>query len=115
MNRLKAALAALAISGLILAGMLIIGLEATTEAAAAATVAPAAIDGTAAGQITQLQALIRQYQQREEQYQAQLGEATMQVQQLQQVLIALQERGVIQITSNGEIRLRERDHDRDND
>jgi uncharacterized protein YlxW (UPF0749 family) len=68
-------------------------------------------------QIQQLQSLVAQYQAREQQYQArerqyqqQLNQTNVQVQQAQQqmqqirlLLQALQERGLITVTSNGQI------------
>ncbi len=67
----------------------------------------------AAAQIDQLQNLIKQYQSREKQYQTEvqslsqkLADANSQVDQLQQVLQALQDRGIIQITRDGRIFLR---------
>lgn len=70
-----------------------------------------------AAQIQQLQSLVaqyqsreQQYQQREQQYQSQLNQANAQVQQLQAqmqqvqaLLIALQQRGLIAVTSDGRI------------
>lgn len=91
------------------------------QAAAAATskivnVSNAAVD-QAQAQINQLQATIKQYQDREKQYQdrekqyqtelsrvsQQLNDATAQADQLQQILVALQQRGVIRISDDGRI------------
>jgi biotin-(acetyl-CoA carboxylase) ligase len=72
-------------------------------------------DGTSndSAQIEQLQSLVKQYQDREQQYQTeirslsqQLSDANTQANQAQQVLQALQERGLIQITRDGQIFLR---------
>ncbi len=64
-------------------------------------------------QIQQLQDLIKQYQSREQQYQTEIkslsqkvADGSAEVQQAQQVLQALQERGIIQITRDGRIFLR---------
>ena len=64
----------------------------------------------AQAQIKQLQNLIAQYQDREKQYQTelarvtqQMNDATAQADQLQQILVALQQRGVIQISADGRI------------
>ena len=68
-------------------------------------------------QIKQLQATIKQYQDREKQYQdrekqyqaelarvtQQMNDATAQADQLQQILVALQQRCVIQISAHGRI------------
>ena len=61
-------------------------------------------------QIQQLQSLVKQYQDREKTYQSrlnqaaqQLTQANQQVQAYQQVLNALQQRGIIQITNDGQI------------
>jgi hypothetical protein len=56
-------------------------------------------------QINQLNSLIAQYQSREKQYQAQLNQVTTQAQQSQQILDELQKRGVIRILSDGTIQL----------
>ena len=73
--------------------------------------------GSQQPQIQQLQALIAQYQAREQQYQAresqyqqqldqansQVQQAQQQMQQIQALLNALQERGLITVTSDGRI------------
>ncbi len=53
--------------------------------------------------IAQYQAREQQYQQREQQYQQQLTDASSQVQDLQSVLQQLQRMGVIRIDQNGQI------------
>ena len=67
--------------------------------------------------LAQLQDLVNQYQQREKQLQtelsdaaAQLNQANQEVQQYQDVLTQLQQRGVIRITSDGQIMLRRGDN-----
>ncbi|HSA99520.1 MAG TPA: hypothetical protein VLE49_02640 [Anaerolineales bacterium] len=64
-------------------------------------------------QIQQLQSLVAQYQSRETQYQNELNSAGQdlqqakdQIRQYQMVLLALQNRGYIQIESNGQIFIR---------
>ncbi len=64
-------------------------------------------------QIQQLQGLVQQYQAREAQYQSELNDAGQQLQQAndqirqyQMVLLALQNRGYIQIDPNGQILIR---------
>ncbi len=71
-------------------------------------------------QLQQLQALVTQYQDREKQYQSelnqsiqqlndantQLQQANAEIQQFQQLLQLLQERGLIRITSDGQIYVR---------
>ncbi len=61
-------------------------------------------------QIQQLQSLVAQYQQREQQYQAQvtqantqLAAAQQQLQQYQSLVNFLQQRGIITITSGGQV------------
>jgi hypothetical protein len=61
-------------------------------------------------QIVKLQNLVAQYQAREQQYQAalnsdnqQLGQASQEIQMIQQILTYLQNRGLIQIDNQGQI------------
>lgn len=119
MKQFQALIAATLTTILIGLGMLAIGLNATSNPdsvpvsnspAQAATVSTTAAPDPAQAQIDQLQNLIKQYQDREKQYQSELStmsqklsDATAQADQLQQVLMALQERGVIQITRDGRI------------
>ena len=49
-----------------------------------------------------------QYQSREQQYQSQLDQATAQVQQYQSLLSQLQQAGVIQINSSGQVSIARR-------
>src|SRR5512142_2393805 len=81
----------------------------TAAAQSPAQAATAAASGNQA-QVQQLQALISQYQAREQQLQQQLQNANGQVQQAQQqmqevrsLLLALQQRGLITITGDGQI------------
>jgi peptidoglycan hydrolase CwlO-like protein len=119
MTRLKALIAAAVTTALIGLGVLTIGVNAASNPdsvpvsdspVAAATVSTSAPSAQLQTQIDQMQNLINQYQDREKQYQAEissmsqkLSDANVQVQQLQQVLVALQQRGVIQITRDGRI------------
>ena len=89
------------------------------RAAAAATSQVVNVSNTAAdqSQIKQLQDTLQQYQDREKQYQdrekqyqaeltkvsQQMNDATAQAEQLKQILMALQQRGVIRISDDGRI------------
>jgi septal ring factor EnvC (AmiA/AmiB activator) len=89
------------------------------QASAATTSNVVNISNSAAdqAQIKQLQETLKQYQDREKQYQdrekqyqtelakvsQQMNDATAQAQQLQQILVALQQRGVIRISDDGRI------------
>ena len=123
MKQFQALIAATLTTVLIGFGMLAIGVNAASNpnsvpvsnspaqaATVSATVSTAAAPDPTQAQIDQLQNLIKQYQDREKQYQSELStmsqklsDATAQADQLQQVLMALQERGVIQITRDGRI------------
>ena len=125
MKRLHGLIAATLITGIVAVGMVGIGVNAasnpdsvavssspakTTQAAQAA--ANAASDQSTA-QIDQLQNLIKQYQGREQQYQTEikslsqkLSDANAMADQAQQILQALQERSIIQITRDRRIFLR---------
>ncbi len=66
-------------------------------------------------QVQQLQSQIAQYQQREQQYQSELSQAAdrinsanAQIQQYQALLLALQQRGIITVGSDGRVYLNER-------
>lgn len=110
-------LASLLITALVGAGMFVIGGNAllnNNTAPVSNSPQTAQAQGVSAPsgqtQVQQLENLVQQYQQREKQYQAQLNtaaqrlnQANEQVQSYQQVLSALQERGVIQITNDGQI------------
>jgi hypothetical protein len=118
MNKKPALIAAFLTTTVVALAMLMIGLSAyinpdsvpiSTSPAAAVAAAPG--DGNVAlvsasttnDQVQQLQALVAQYQSREQQYQSQLNDATAQVQQYQQLLNQLQQAGVIQIDRNGQV------------
>lgn len=127
MKRLQGLMAATVITLIVAFGMVVIGADAasntnTAPINAAPASAPAAspanqVQSASQAQLDQLQSLIKQYQDREKQYQSReqqyqtelksvsqkLNDATSQVDQLQQVLMALQQRGVISISRDGRI------------
>lgn len=135
MKTVPAIIAALAITVVVAVGMLLIGANAlfnpnagpifnspsAVQAAAPAassssnganTTAVSAAGGNAsdAQQIAQLQALVKQYQDREKQYQTELNQAATQLNQANQnaqnyqnILAQLQQLGVINITADGQI------------
>lgn len=122
MKRLQGLIAATLITGVVALGMVGVGVNAATNpnsvavsdspAQAARVSANTATDQTPA-QIDQLQNLITQYQSREQQYQTEikslsqkLSDANATADQARQILQALQERGIIQITRDGRILLR---------
>jgi peptidoglycan hydrolase CwlO-like protein len=125
MKRLRGLIAATFITGIVALGMVGIGVNATTnpnsvavsDSPAKAAQTAQAVIGAASDQFTaeinQLQNLIKQYQSREQQYQTEikslsqkLSDANATADQAQQILQALQERGIIQITRDGRILLR---------
>ena len=131
MKRLRGFIAATFITGLVAVGMVGIGANALTNpnsvavsnapAQSAQVAQTASVDQAAnnaatdqaTAQIEQLQTLIKQYQDREQQYQTeikslsqQLSDANTTANQAQQVLMALQQRGIIQISQDGRIFLR---------
>ena len=129
MKRIQGLIAATFITGIVAVGMVGIGANAIsnpnsvavsdspaktaqTAQAASGAATSAASDQTTA-EINQLQSLIKQYQSREQQYQTEikslsqkLSDANAVADQAQQILQALQERGIIQITQDGRILLR---------
>ncbi len=125
MKRLQGIIAATLITGIVGFGMVGIGVNAVSNPNSVAvsnspaqtaqttqTVASSASDQTTA-QINQLQSLVKQYQSREQQYQTEikslsqkLSDANAVADQAQQILQALQQRGIIQISQDGRIFLR---------
>jgi septal ring factor EnvC (AmiA/AmiB activator) len=131
MKRFQGFVAATLVTFIVGFGMVAIGVNAASnsnsvpvsnspaQAAAATTSQVVNVSSAAAdqAQIKQLQDTIKQYQTREKQYQdrekqyqtelakvsQQMNDATAQANQLQQILIALQERGVIRISDDGRI------------
>jgi uncharacterized protein YlxW (UPF0749 family) len=118
-KQIKAALAAFLITGILALSMFVVGVNALvnsngTTAANSSTQATALNTSVASSadqaQIAQLQSLVSQYQARELQYQAalqsdnaQLSQAASETQMIQQLLTYLQNRGLIQIDSQGNI------------
>jgi vacuolar-type H+-ATPase subunit I/STV1 len=131
MKTLPAIIAALAITVVIGVAMIAIGANAllnpntvpVANAAAGGSVTTVSLTADQQ-QVEQMQSLIQQYRDREKQYQAQLQQATQRLQQAnqqlqqanqaiqqdgqqvqvyQQILIDLQQRGVITITNDGQI------------
>ena len=115
-----ALLAAFAITMCIGAGMLLVSANAflnkngspVADSPAAAT-ATAEVKSAEQAQIQQLQSLVTEYQAREAKYQAELKtagqdlqQANNQIRQYQLVLMALQDRGYIDVNSNGQITIR---------
>ena len=120
MKRLQAVLAAALVTTLVAFGMLVVGVNAlvnpnsvpvndTPGLAAVAREAPAS-DAQAQAQINQLQNLVTQYQGREKQYQTQIDQLNAQVQQFQDILVQLQQRGIIRLNRDGSIQLRRGDN-----
>jgi peptidoglycan hydrolase CwlO-like protein len=124
MKRFQAIVAAALTTALIALGMVVIGADAASNTntvpvsnspSSTTTLASNTTAVDAQTQLGQLQSLINQYQDREKQYQTEinnlsqkLSQANGQVDQLQQILLALQQRGVIQITQDGQVLIRGR-------
>jgi hypothetical protein len=125
MKRLQGLIAATFITALVAVGTVGIGVNALSnpntvavsnspaQAAQAAQVSSKAATDQTSAEIDQMQNLIMQYQSREQQYQTEikslsqkLSDANATAEQAQQVLQALQQRGIIQITQDGRIFLR---------
>jgi peptidoglycan hydrolase CwlO-like protein len=127
MKRLQGLIAATFITAIVAVGTVGIGVNAlsnpntvavsnspaSNSPAQAAQVSTNAAPDPSAAQIEQMQKLINQYQSREQQYQTEikslsqkLSDATATADQARQVLDALQQRGIIQITQDGRIFLR---------
>ncbi len=122
MKRWRPWLAATLITGSVACGMLTIGVAAAVNPKGvppsdAAGVAMQVDQGSAQAQaqMAQLQGLVQQYQAREQQYQAELAQAQSAVNGYQQVLLALQQSGVIRISQDGRISVRGADGDGDGD
>lgn len=121
MNQVKALLASILITGLVACVMLAVGWSALFSRPAVSVGAASNASSTSAKNTneTELRALVNQYQAREQQWRAQLAEANQQldekdqqlaetnrqVEQLQNVLQALAQRGIIQISADGRIHL----------
>ena len=117
-KQLIAFLAAFVITGIVALSMLVVGVNAAinpngvqvSNSSGQAAVSSSATSSTDQAQIAQLQSLITQYQAREQQYQtalqndnAQLNQATQEIQMVQRLLTYLQNRGIIQIDNQGQI------------
>ncbi len=121
-KQIGALLAAMLITGAIAMSMFVVGANAMTNqkgtvvsnspasAAAAASTTTSTTASSDQAQIAQLQAQVAQYQSREQQYQAalksdndQLTQAASEMQMIQQLLAYLQNHGLIQIDSQGQI------------
>lgn len=114
-KQIPALLAAIVMTALIALGMTVTGVNAllnkngTDPTSVAAKPAITGAD-TSAAQIAQLQQRINEYAQREQQYQQiiqnnkqQVRQAAEETQQIQQLLFALQSRGLIQVQRDGTI------------
>jgi uncharacterized protein YlxW (UPF0749 family) len=112
-------LSAFIITAIVALSMLVVGVNASTNPnGVAASNSPAAAspasvttsNASSQAQIAQLQSLVAQYQARDQQYQTalnsdnqQLAQASQEMQMIQQLLIYLQNHGLIQIDSQGQI------------
>ena len=122
MKRFQGLIAATFITGVVAVGMVGIGVNAASNTntvpvsnspAKTAQVSANTVADQTSAQIDQLQNLIKQYQSREQQYQTEikslsqkLNDANATADQARQILQALQDRGIIQITRDGQILLR---------
>jgi len=121
-KQIGALLAATLITGAIAMSMFVVGANAMANqkgtvvsnspasAAAAASTTTSTTASSDQAQIAQLQAQVAQYQAREQQYQAalksdndQLAQTASEMQMIQQLLAYLQNHGLIQIDSQGQI------------
>jgi uncharacterized protein with von Willebrand factor type A (vWA) domain len=122
MKIVPALLAAFLITAVVGAAMLVVGGNALfNQNTIPVTNSPQSVSAEASGpvqggqqaesqQIQQLQNLVQQYQQREKQYQTQLNDAAQrlnqdnqQLQSYQQLIDALQQQGIIRITTDGQV------------
>jgi hypothetical protein len=115
-----ALLSAFVITAFVAGGMFLISANAllnkngvSVASSPAQATATAQVQSAEQAQIQQLQGLVAQYQSREAQYQSELKtagqnlqQANDQIRQYQMVLLALQNRGYIQIDENGQIFIR---------
>ncbi len=120
MKIIPALLAALVITVLVGAGILVVGANAlfnpntvpvsNSPQAVSAAGSNQPVSALNQQQIQQLQNLVQQYQQREKQYQSQLNtaaqrinQANQQLQSYQQLISSLQQAGVIRSTADGQV------------
>lgn len=118
-KQVVAFLSAFIITAIVALSMLVVGVNAASNpngvtpsnspTAATAANLSSATDSSQA-QIAQLQSLVAQYQARDQQYQAalnsdnqQLAQASQEMQTIQQLLVYLQNNGLIRIDSQGQI------------
>jgi hypothetical protein len=114
-KRLEAMIAAMIVTGVIGACILLVGANALLNPNSvpasnsvdvpAAIAAVTAADPQTLAQMNQLKDIVGQYQNREKQYQSQIDQLNGQVKQLQGVMTELQRRGVIRILNDGTIQL----------
>jgi TolA-binding protein len=114
-KRLEAMIAAVIVTGIIGACILLVGASAllnpNSVPASNSADEPAAVANLTAGdpqtlaQVNQLKDIVGQYQNREKQYQSQIDQLNGQVKQLQGIMTELQRRGVIRILNDGTIQL----------
>jgi hypothetical protein len=117
-KQLFAFIAATLITGTVALSMIVVGVSAMTNrngvvpsnSTNSATTTASTTTSSDQAQIAQLQSLVDQYQAREQQYQsalnsdnAQLTQASTEMQSVQQLLAYLESRGIIQINSAGQI------------
>jgi biopolymer transport protein ExbD len=112
MKRILPLVAAAVITGILACGALSVGIAAAANRSGVQPSDTPAVSVRAGdsysgdSHLAQLQALVRQYQDREQQYQSQLSQAQATLEEYQQVLAALQRAGVIRIAADGRILLR---------
>jgi uncharacterized protein YlxW (UPF0749 family) len=117
-KQVVAILFAFIITAMVALSMLVVGVNAAnnpngvaaSNAPASTTASVSSDTSSSQAQIAQLQSLVAQYQAREQQYQTalnsdnqQLSQAAQEIQMIQQLLGYLQNRGLIQIDSQGRI------------
>lgn len=114
LKRVSAIIGAALVTALIAFGMLVVGASAVfnpnSVPVSDSPVSSAPVsDNTSTdpqAEIRRLQSLVSQYQSREQQYQAQVNQLSQQLQQDQNILVQLQQRGIIRIGQDGSIQLR---------
>ena len=118
-KQVVAFLSAFIITAIVALSMLVVGVNAASNPngvaasnspTTATAVGVSSSTDNSQAQIAQLQSLVAQYQARDQQYQAalssdnqQLAQASQEMQMIQQLLLYLQNHGLIQINSQGQI------------
>lgn len=117
-KQVVAFLSAFIITAVVALSMLVVGVSAAvnpngvaaSNTSGSSTVKSVSSSTSDQAQIAQLQSQIAQYQARDQQYQTalasdnqQLSQATQEMQMIQRLLVYLQDRGMIQINSQGQI------------